>query len=134
VQEMPVEKEISSNQKILHLGMRIYNGFMAFIYLCAICLMAFAFILPFMEDSSSMRDGEMFFYLGVMAVFVVFIMLFLAFYVFLAVSVHVRTKWNFVLQVIGLAMGMTSFLTMLPAVLLLVFWVMDENRKYYWDN
>jgi hypothetical protein len=126
----------SSNLKNLHVFMQVYNILMGLMYVCGtlcigmyIVMIGFAAITP----SSSMEELEGMSMVVFLAMFCGIFLLMLVFtfgYFYLAFTVPKRSMTNFVLQIIGLGLGLSSILTMIPAIFLLVFWVLDENRKY----
>ena len=42
-----------------------------------------------------------------------------------------RRKWAWIYGIVAIVIGLTSGCTMIPAVLLLIFWLQDPARQYY---
>lgn len=128
--------ERSSNLKNLHVFMQVYNILMALMYVCATLCMGFYVLLigaAAVSPSSSAREMEgmsMAVFFAMFCVIFLLMVVFMMGYFYLAFTVPKRSMTNFVLQIIGLGLGLSSILTMIPAIILLVFWVLDENRQY----
>jgi heme/copper-type cytochrome/quinol oxidase subunit 2 len=126
----------SSNLKNLHVFMQVYNILMALMYVCATLCVGFYVLMigaAAVSPSSSMEEMEgmsMAIFLGMFCVIFLLMVVFMIGYFYLAFTVTKRSMTNFVLQILGLSLGLSSILTMIPAIILLVFWVLDENRHY----
>ncbi len=116
------------------IGLRIYNAFMLFIYVACSGLMM---LMPFLSKSSKYLSSTSRFNnddLIVAAVMLVVLIPFVFIHLLALVIAGKQSRANWIFQIIVVALGFTSFLTLIPAIFLLIGLVSEETKAYYFKD
>lgn len=117
---------MSENVKSAQNYARIYNGVMILIYLLSmICIVPLFLLDPEIEFAGA---------LFMISCVSIFILPFFAFHAYLAFSVNKKSKFIYYGNIISFALGVSSLLTIVPAVLLIIKWVEPEIKEYYIES
>ena len=104
--------------------MLIYNIFVFIIYLCSLGCVASVFLLVPDVDSES---SDIFTWVCMGAIIIPFLLLQIIF----AVLLFAKGKIAYYSQIISLAIGFTSIITVIPCVFLLIEWIKEDVKEYY---
>lgn len=118
------------NIKNITLFVRIYNIFLALIYLCTT---AFLIIFPILLlQDPTLPESERVIVLVVFTIMVLLVLAFLLAYIFGALRVNKRTKGNWIFQLILICIGLGSPITFIFSILLLIQWIKSDVKDYFY--
>ncbi len=107
-------------------SLRIYNGFMALLYLCVTVLMTLVLLTG---TKTTNRTAELITLIVFMAILIPLNLLHIVGLVFASK----QKQWVWVLQIAVVCLGFGAILTMIPCVVLLILLISKEVKEYYFN-
>jgi len=116
------------NKKIKNtiLGLRIYNGCMSFLY-----FLVFVLICPITIFAISDRETPIWFSVFCLGFILLICLGLLVAYIIGTLKASAQSKKVWVLQIVLVAIGLSSLLTIIPSIFLLIYLIDDEVQRYY---
>lgn len=117
--------------KLTHIGLYIYHSFFLLMYVLAGLCFVVAIPLGMLSDSGESEPPPAWFALLCGGFFAIFFLIFILFHVIGLITVRRRTRGAWILQIVLVAFGFSSLLTVIPSVLLLVGLISQDVQDYY---
>ena len=124
--------EISSKLRQIQRYLRIYFITDIFLPICALILLSLAIFLPFSyQHNNYPYPYRPIFYVIVFGIIILFVLIKIGLYIYLIFSIYKKSRLTYILSFAGLILGLSSFITIIPAVYLLTRWLDPEVKNYY---
>ena len=103
---------------------KVYTGFMAFLYFAVTAILGVLAVMGIEDEEMSATESRIMF--GIFAAACAFFCAVFAFALFAP-----RSSWVWIYDLVLIAIGLTSCLTIPAAVPLLIFWLKPEAKAYF---